>query len=176
MTRRKIILTMAMIMCIGALMISPAVAVQGFAKQAPESEHSPLKALNEQKLHNMGESEQIRNQNAHSMGVAACIQQCPDDVWDIISTHKLSIFDLRVDTATALIALYEEKGFDVTDARVILDEIKDMREDLSAALESRDKDELKTVYEDISSLWKDLRKEFRQWLKNPASPEADSLE
>ena len=174
MNRRTIILGMAMIVCIGALMVAPAVAVQGFAKQGSGDGPSLIEAGTNQKLEHMASSEQTRNQNTHRMKVAACIKNCPDDVWAIISEHRLSIFDLRVNTAESLITLYEEKGFDVTEAVATLDEIKENRDDLSAALQSRDKDEIKSVYQEVSSLWKDLRKQFWGWLKNTCSPDDES--
>jgi hypothetical protein len=175
MKKRIIIVGIALLVCISALMVAPVAASQGCAKQSLGNANSQ-NAENGLKLQNMAESDPARNQVTQRMKVAACIKNCPDDVWSIISEHRMSIFDLRVDTAESLITLHEEKGFNVDEAVETLDEIKEKRDDLGDALQSKDKDEIKSIYKEINSLWKDLRKHLWGWLKTACCPADESAE
>lgn len=175
MKQRTIIVGMALIVCISILVAAPVAAAQGSAGQSSGNAFAQ-KAENGPKQQNMAVSDQIQNQITHRTKVAACIKQCPDDVWSIISEHRLSIFDLRVSTAESLITLHEEKGFNVEDAIETLDEIKEKRDDLGDALQSRDKEDIKSIYKDLNSLWKDLRRHIWGWLKASCCPDEDSAE
>ncbi|NTU99998.1 MAG: hypothetical protein HGA55_02610 [Methanoregulaceae archaeon] len=88
-----------------------------------------------------------------------------DELWTIHTQHRLDIFDGNVMAAGEAIGVIEKYGYDVTGLSATVDVIRGHRGALAAALEDRDREELRSINREIFSLWKDLRQETKELLK-----------
>jgi len=79
-----------------------------------------------------------------------------DHYWETRKENMLENFDIRVERALNVIYTLEERGYDVSDAKIKLDEIKALRSELEAALNNRNNLEILDVSLDALELSKEL--------------------
>jgi tetratricopeptide (TPR) repeat protein len=89
------------------------------------------------------------------------IDTLKDEYWQTRKELTLEIFDIRVERAQTILDKLHENEYDVSEAQAKLDEIKDMRDELEIALESRDNAEILSVNVEILNLSKELRQIVR---------------
>jgi hypothetical protein len=88
-----------------------------------------------------------------------------DELWAIHTDHRLDIYDRNVEAAGQAIDALQRYGYPVSGLTATLDSIKEFRDDLASALESRDREELRTINRELFSLWKDFRQEMKGLLR-----------
>ncbi len=72
----------------------------------------------------------------------------------------LAVFDLHICLAQEKLNRFYNLGFNVTEAQKILDEIKDMRDDLEAAYNSGNRTEVAMVKAEIARMWGEFHRAF----------------
>jgi hypothetical protein len=88
-----------------------------------------------------------------------------DELWNIHTQHRLDRFDGNVETAREAIAALERYGYETSGLSATVDAISGHRDALAAALEARDREELRNINIELVSLWMDFRQEAKQLLK-----------
>ena len=88
-----------------------------------------------------------------------------DELWTIHTQHRLDRFDGNVVAARDAIAAMERYGYGTSGLSATIDAISGHRDGLAAALEARDREELRSINKELFSLWKDFRQETKQLLK-----------
>ncbi len=74
----------------------------------------------------------------------------------------LAVFDLHICLAQEKINRFYNLGFNVTEAQEILNQIKDMRDDLEAAYDSGNRTEVAMVKSEIARMWGEFHRAFVQ--------------
>ncbi len=72
----------------------------------------------------------------------------------------LAVFDLHICLAQEKLNRFYNLGFNVTEAQEILDDIKDMRDDLEAAYDSGNRTEVAMVKVEIARMWGEFHRAF----------------
>ena len=88
-----------------------------------------------------------------------------DALWEIHVQHRLYDFEWHIDAASDAIAALDGYGYDTAELSGILTDIGGKKEELTKALDARDRAALKDVNTDLRMLWKEYRQELRQLLK-----------
>lgn len=87
-------------------------------------------------------------------------QGLKDDLWANHQQYRLQKFDMNVERANSVITILGKYGIDTTGCQSTLTTISGKRSTLETALNNKDKEDLKTVNADLKTLWKQLRKEM----------------
>jgi hypothetical protein len=98
-------------------------------------------------------------------GEGAIDPELKDELWGIHVQHRLDVYERNVQAAGDAIEALGRYGYDTIELSDTLDEISENHDPLAAALNDRDREELKSINADLRHLWKEYRQEFRQLLK-----------
>lgn len=93
-------------------------------------------------------------------------QGLKDELWSSHMQYRLARYDLNVQQAAAVITILGKYGIDTSAAQATLDTVKGERAALQAALESKDRTQLKTINEELKTLWKQFRKDIRDAVRS----------
>jgi len=88
-----------------------------------------------------------------------------DELWNIHTEHRLDRFDRNVEAAEETIDALERYGYNASGLSATVDAISGNRDSLAAALEDRDRGELRSINKELFSLWRDFRQEMKSLLK-----------
>jgi hypothetical protein len=88
-----------------------------------------------------------------------------DELWTIHTQHRLDRFDSNVEAARKAVAALEKSGYETSGLSATVDAISGHRDALSAALEARDRQELRSINKELLSLWKEFRQEMKLLLR-----------
>jgi hypothetical protein len=99
-------------------------------------------------------------------GKGAIDPELKDELWGIHVQHRLDRYERNVQAAGDAIETVGRYGYDTGGLSEILDEISEQHALLAAALNDRDREELKSINADLRHLWKEYHQEFRQLLKS----------
>ena len=99
------------------------------------------------------------------MNGSAVDQGLKDDLWANHQQYRLRQFDTNVERANSVITILGKYGVDTTASQAALSSISGKRTDLETALTSKDKESLKTVNEELKSLWQQFRTGMKDALK-----------
>lgn len=91
--------------------------------------------------------------------------QVRSELGSVLGDYRLQLLDLRIGAAESVIATFEEDGIEMSAAGMVLDEITGVREDLAAAFAAEDREAAGAAWEELKSLWKDLREAIRDAVK-----------
>jgi len=81
------------------------------------------------------------------------------DLWNNQETHRLAIFDENVQNANNVIGILDKYSIDTTQMQATLTQISGERSALQSAFANEDRNALKTVNQQLVSLWKQFRQE-----------------
>jgi len=98
-------------------------------------------------------------------GEGAIDPELKDELWGIHVQHRIDVYERNVQAAGDAIEALGRYGYDTMELSETLDEISVKHDSLAAALNGRDREELKSINADLRHLWKEYRQEFRQLLK-----------
>lgn len=93
-------------------------------------------------------------------------QGLKDDLWANHMQYRLARYDMNVEKAGAVIGILQKYSIDPSDCSATLDNIKAGRTDLQSALQSRDREKLKAVNEQLKTLWKQFLNEVRDTIRS----------
>jgi hypothetical protein len=100
-----------------------------------------------------------------SAKVSAVDQGLKDDLWANHQQYRLQIFDMNVQRATSVIGILTKYGIDTTSCQATLTTISSKRSELESALTARDQEKLKTVNEELKTLWQQFRTEMKDAIR-----------
>jgi hypothetical protein len=95
---------------------------------------------------------------------AAMDPELKDELWNIHTQHRLERFDNNVEAAGEAIDAVERYGYDGSGLSATIDNISGHRDSLAAALDARDREELRSTNVELISLWMEFRQEMKQLL------------
>jgi len=98
--------------------------------------------------------------------VSAVDQGLKDDLWANHMQYRLARYDMNVEQAGAVIAILQKYNIDVSSCQATLDSIRAERADLQSALQSKDREKLKAVNEQLKTLWKQFLQEVKDAIKS----------
>jgi uncharacterized protein YpuA (DUF1002 family) len=98
--------------------------------------------------------------------------QIRNELGSVLGDYRLQLLDLRIGAADNVIATFEENGIDMTEARGVLDEIAALRDDLAAAFAAEDREAVTAAYDELRSLWKELRDAIKSAVRAGTQEEA----
>jgi len=104
--------------------------------------------------------------NGNAAGKAAIDPQLKADLWDNHHQYRLAHFDLNVQRANSIIGILDKYGIDTTRPQATLSTISGERGALDTALASQDRDALKTINEQLLTLWKQFAQEVKESIKD----------
>jgi len=104
--------------------------------------------------------------NGNAAGKAAIDPQLKADLWDNHHQYRLEHFDLNVQRATSVIGILDKYGIDTAKPEATLATISGEREALDTALASQDREALKTINQELLSLWKQFAQEVKESIKD----------
>jgi hypothetical protein len=93
-------------------------------------------------------------------------QELKEELWASHQQYRLSGFDTNIQRATGVITILGKYGVDTTGCQATLTTISGKRSALETALTSRDKESLRTVNEEIRTLWQQFRAGIKDALRN----------
>lgn len=93
-------------------------------------------------------------------------QGLKDDLWNNHKVNRLEAFDMHVRHAESTIGILGQYGIDTTACQSTLSTIEAKRPDLEAALTAQDRAKLKTVNEELKTLWQQFMKNMREAIRN----------
>jgi hypothetical protein len=99
------------------------------------------------------------------LGEGAIDPELKNELWGIHMQHRLDSYERNVKAAGDAIEALGQYDYDTSALSDTLTEISAKHDALEAALNDRDRDELKSINADLRHLWKEYRQEFRQLLK-----------
>lgn len=120
------------------------------------------------KLAYPGEVQQFHYRVANPEEVQAQVReqgQTRDEVRSVWIDYRLKLLDLRIESASELLATFEEDGVDVSEAREVLGQITDLRERLEIAFEAGDREVVKEISEELGQLWREFRDAVREAIR-----------
>lgn len=98
---------------------------------------------------------------AASLEHADEIEALKDNYWQTRKINELANLDKRIERAQNILNKLDENGYDTTEAQAKLDEIAALGGDLEDVLDSRDNQEIMSVYREMLALSKELRQIVR---------------
>jgi hypothetical protein len=93
-------------------------------------------------------------------------QGLKDDLWANHQQYRLQLFDMNVQRATSVISVLNKYGIDTTACTSTLSTISGKRPALETALANKDLKGLKTVNDDLRTLWQQFRTEMRDAIRD----------
>ena len=106
----------------------------------------------------------VTGQTATAKG-NAIDQGLKDDLWANHQQHRLQQFDANVQRANSVIAILNKYGVDTTTCQATLSTITSDRSALETALSAKDRASLKTVNNELKTLWQQFRTEMKDAVK-----------
>ena len=97
--------------------------------------------------------------------ISAVDQGLKDDLWANHQQYRLQQFDTNVERANSVITILSKYGVDTTTCQATLSTISGKRSALETALTSKDRESLKTVNEELKTLWQQFRTGMKDALK-----------
>jgi TolA-binding protein len=161
MNNRRMIVGIGLVLCIFAAFTA---GVSAEPMQGKSTEHNGT-GTGQGMLAYPGEVTQFHYRVANPDEVRAQVReqvQNGEEVRSVWSDYRLKLLDLRIESASELLATFEENGVDMSEARAVLARIGDLREELAAAFEAGDRDAVKEIYEELVPLWKEFRDTVRE--------------
>jgi hypothetical protein len=166
MTTRRMIVGIGLALCIFAAFAAP---VSAGAIQMKSTENT---GTGPGMLAYPGEVKQFHHHVANPDEVQAQVReqgQIREEVRSVWSDYRLKLLDLRIESAYELLATFEENGVNMDEARGVLGQIEDLRDDLAAAFEAGDREAVKAVYDELRPLWKEYRDAVREAVRAEAA-------
>jgi hypothetical protein len=99
------------------------------------------------------------------MNGSAVDQGLKDELWANHQQYRLQQFDTNVQRANSVLTILSKYGVDTTTCQATLSTISGKRPALETALTSKDKEGLKTVNEELRTLWKQFRTGMKDALR-----------
>lgn len=93
-------------------------------------------------------------------------QGLKDELWASHMQFRLARYDMNVQQANAVMTILQKYTIDTTACQATLTTIEGKRADLQSALVSKDREKLKTVNEELKTLWKQFHKNLRDAVKS----------
>lgn len=87
--------------------------------------------------------------------------------------YRLARFDMNVQQANGVIAILNTYGIKTTACQATLSTISGRRADLEGALQTQDHQKLKTVNDELKTLWKQFLQEVRDAIRSHYGKSAD---
>jgi hypothetical protein len=115
--------------------------------------------------------------NGHiaKMNGSAVDQGLRDELWANHQQYRLQGFDTNVQRSNSVIGILGKYGVDTTESQATLSTITSKRTELETALAGRDRDNLKTVNEELRTLWQQFRTDMKDALKDRYGKGASGL-
>jgi hypothetical protein len=88
------------------------------------------------------------------------------ELWNNHVQNRLQEFDNHVQNADNIIGILNQYSIDTTQMQATLSTISGMRSELQTALQNQDSAGLKTINSQLATLWKQLRTEMRQAIRD----------
>jgi hypothetical protein len=92
-------------------------------------------------------------------------QGLSDELWNNNHEYRLREFDLHVERANSEMGILARYSIDTSQMQDTLSTISSKRSALETALTSEDRESLKTINEDLQSLWKQFLEEMKETIK-----------
>ena len=89
-----------------------------------------------------------------------------NDLWNTYGQYRLQIYDTRVQGANAIVTVLGNYGCPTSDLQATVTSIGNERTALSDALTNHDRNALKTVNQQLTSLWQQFRQQARASIKS----------
>lgn len=110
-----------------------------------------------------------------STATAGTVEQgLKDDLWSNHMQYRLARFDMNVRQANAVIGILNTYGIDTTVCETTLSTISTKRAGLEAALEAQDRGNLRTMNEELKTLWKQFLRDVRDAVRSHYGKRAGS--
>jgi hypothetical protein len=97
--------------------------------------------------------------------VSTVDQGLRDDLWANHQLYRLQAYDMNVQRATSVISILNKYGIDTTACTSTLSAIGGKRPALETALANKDLKGLKTVNDDLRTLWQQFRMEMKDAMR-----------
>lgn len=112
-----------------------------------------------------------------STATAGTVEQgLRDDLWSNHMQYRLARFDMNVRQANGVIEILNKYGIDTTACEMTLSTISTKRAGLEAALEAQDRENLRTVNEELKTLWKQFLRDVRDAVRSHYGKRAGSTD
>ena len=115
------------------------------------------------------------NGQVAKMNGSAVDQGLRDELWANHQQYRLQGFDTNVERSNSVIGILGKYGVDTTESQATLSTISSKRSELETALAGRDRDTLKTVNEELRTLWQQFRTDMKDALKDRYGKGASDL-
>lgn len=106
-----------------------------------------------------------QNGQASDMRGNAIDQGLKDELWADHQQYRLQRFDMNVEQATGVLSILDKYGIDAASCRTTVAAITGKRSALESALSTHEQEKLRTVNEEVKTLWKQFRKDIRSALR-----------
>lgn len=96
-------------------------------------------------------------------------------LWTEQGQHRLAVFDLNVQHANNVIGILGQYNIDTTQMQATLAQITGERSALQSAFADQDRNALKTVNQQLVTLWKQFRQEAQTAVRGHYKPAAQAV-